>query len=190
MFGHGHRQLRFESGTFRRAAVPTLFWHVHQDVHQTHIILSLHVSRLLTSAKYMIGYALAFCVLPAHFITHRLARADPAPPILSLSLTSSTTPRRRLGGGSCPSVVLCSAFVFGVTLHLAHVTAIWSTWRYQGAGRAAGYAVCSSGARSPRSRAPLCFCIHTRGSAGPSRAHTGHCSHCVSPLTIILSMIL
>ena len=42
------------------------------------------VSRPFTSALSVTGYAIAFCILPVHFITHRLAPADPAPPISSL----------------------------------------------------------------------------------------------------------
>jgi succinate dehydrogenase/fumarate reductase cytochrome b subunit len=89
------------------------------------------ISRPLTSAISVTGYTIAFCILPVHILTHRLAPADPAPPISSLSPSEldyeyvkaalSVWPRR--------SIVLYSALVLGVALHAADgIGIIWSTW--------------------------------------------------------------
>jgi hypothetical protein len=80
------------------------FWRVHQ----THRILSLRVSHPLTTATSVTGYALAFCLIPAHFIRH-LALADPAAPISSPSLSKLDNAKAMLSGCSRPSVVLCSS---------------------------------------------------------------------------------
>ncbi|KAN0137839.1 hypothetical protein V8E53_004323, partial [Lactarius tabidus] len=59
----------------------------------------------------MTGYALAFCLLPAHFITHRLARTDPAPPISSLSPSELDNAKAALSGCPHPSAMLYSVSV-------------------------------------------------------------------------------
>ncbi|KAI0258613.1 hypothetical protein BC834DRAFT_910723, partial [Gloeopeniophorella convolvens] len=57
-------------------------------IHSTSALLKRLFSprspRPLSSSLSATGYAVAFFFLPAHFITHRLAPADPAPPISSL----------------------------------------------------------------------------------------------------------
>ena len=94
-------------------------------------MFSSRISRPLTNAISLTGYATAFCFLPLHFITHRLAPADPVPPISSLSPSEldyeyvkaalSVWPRR--------SIVLYSVLVLGVALHAADgIGIIWSTW--------------------------------------------------------------
>ncbi|KAN0141227.1 hypothetical protein V8E53_000983 [Lactarius tabidus] len=94
-------------------------------------IFSQRISRPLTSAISVTGYATAFCLLPIHFITHRLAPADPMPPISSLSPSEldyeyvkaalSVWPRR--------SIILYSVLVLGVALHAADgIGIIWSAW--------------------------------------------------------------
>ncbi|KAI0258981.1 hypothetical protein BC834DRAFT_908806, partial [Gloeopeniophorella convolvens] len=57
-------------------------------IHSTSALLkhlfSPRSPRPLSSSLSATGYVVAFFFLPAHFITHRLAPADPAPPISSL----------------------------------------------------------------------------------------------------------
>ena len=94
-------------------------------------IFSPSISRPLTSAISVTGYATAFCFLPVHFITHRLAPADPASPISSLSPSELDYEyvKAALSGWSRRSIVLYSVLVLGVALHAADgIGIIWSTW--------------------------------------------------------------
>jgi hypothetical protein len=94
-------------------------------------LFSPSVSRPLTSAIAVTGYATAFCLLPVHFITHRLAPADPAPPISSLSPSELDYEyvKAALSGWPRRSIVLYSVLVLGVALHAADgIGIIWSTW--------------------------------------------------------------
>ncbi|KAH8991575.1 hypothetical protein EDB92DRAFT_1798155 [Lactarius akahatsu] len=94
-------------------------------------LFSPHVSRPLTSALSVTGYVTAFCFLPVHLITHRLAPADPAPPISSLSPSELDYEfvKAALSGWPRRSTVLYSVLVLGVALHAADgIGIIWSTW--------------------------------------------------------------
>ncbi|KAI9437795.1 hypothetical protein BJY52DRAFT_577066 [Lactarius psammicola] len=93
-------------------------------------LFSPRTSRPLTSALSVTGYAIAFCILPVHFITHRLAPADPAPPISSLSPSELDYEfvKAALSGWPLRSTVLYTILVLGVALHAADgVGVIWST---------------------------------------------------------------
>lgn len=94
-------------------------------------LFSPGVSRPLTSAISVTGYATAFCLLPVHFITHRLAPADSAPPISSLSPSELDYEyvKAALSGWPRRSIMLYSVLVLGVALHAADgIGIIWSTW--------------------------------------------------------------
>ncbi|KAH9022607.1 hypothetical protein EDB84DRAFT_1274516 [Lactarius hengduanensis] len=94
-------------------------------------LISPRVSRPLTSALSVTGYVTAFCILPVHLITHRLAPADPAPPISSLSPSELDYEfvKAALSGWPRRSTVLYSVLVLGVALHAADgIGIIWSTW--------------------------------------------------------------
>ncbi|KAH9023840.1 hypothetical protein EDB85DRAFT_1870453 [Lactarius pseudohatsudake] len=94
-------------------------------------LVSPRVSRPLTSALSVTGYVTAFCILPVHLITHRLAPADPAPPISSLSPSELDYEfvKAALSGWPRRSTVLYSVLVLGVALHAADgIGIIWSTW--------------------------------------------------------------
>ncbi|KAH9034003.1 hypothetical protein EDB83DRAFT_2296363 [Lactarius deliciosus] len=94
-------------------------------------LFSPRVSRPLTSALSVTGYVTAFCILPVHLITHRLAPADPAPPISSLSPSELDYEfvKAALSGWPRRSTVLYSVLVLGVALHAADgIGIIWSTW--------------------------------------------------------------
>ena len=89
------------------------------------------VSRPLTSALSVTGYVTVFCILPLHFITHRLAPADPGPPISSLgpSELDYEFVKAALSGWPRRSTMLYSVLVLGVALHAADgIGIIWSTW--------------------------------------------------------------
>ncbi|KAH9057700.1 hypothetical protein EDB87DRAFT_1792854 [Lactarius vividus] len=94
-------------------------------------LFSPRVSRPLTSALSVTGYATAFFFLPIHLITHRLAPADPVPPISSLSPSEFDYEfvKAALSGWPRRSTVLYSVLVLGVALHAADgIGIIWSTW--------------------------------------------------------------
>jgi succinate dehydrogenase/fumarate reductase cytochrome b subunit len=77
------------------------------------------------------GYATAFIFLPIHILTHRLAPADLAPPIASLSPSELDYEyvKAALRGWPVRSKVLYAALVVGVALHAADgFGIIWSTW--------------------------------------------------------------
>jgi succinate dehydrogenase/fumarate reductase cytochrome b subunit len=76
------------------------------------------------------GYATVFCYLPIHFITHRLAPADPVPLISSLSPSELDYEHVKAALSVWPqSVVLYSVLVLGVALHAADgIGIIWSAW--------------------------------------------------------------
>ncbi|KAN0137832.1 hypothetical protein V8E53_004316 [Lactarius tabidus] len=77
-------------------------------------VFSLRVSHPLTSATSITGYALACCLLPVHFITHRLVRTDPALRISSLSPSELNSANATLSGCPRPSVVLYFVSIIGV----------------------------------------------------------------------------
>ncbi|KAI9433893.1 hypothetical protein H4582DRAFT_1983184 [Lactarius indigo] len=87
-------------------------------------LFSPRVSRPLTSALSVTGYATAFFFLPVHFITHRLAPADPAPPISSFSPSELDYEfvKAALSGWPRRSTILYSFLV------LDGIGIIWSTW--------------------------------------------------------------
>ncbi|KAI0303335.1 hypothetical protein B0F90DRAFT_1610424, partial [Multifurca ochricompacta] len=104
-------------------------------IHSTCAILkrlfSLRLSRPLSSALSVTGYATALFFLPIHVITHRLAPADPTPPISSLSPSELDYEyvKAALRGWPVRSTLLYTALVFGVTLHAADgIAVMWSTW--------------------------------------------------------------
>ena len=85
--------------------------------------------RPLSSALSTTGYA---CVLlPIHIFTHRLALADPSPPISSLSPSELDFEyvKAALHGWLARSTVLYVALVLGVALHAADgLVVVWATW--------------------------------------------------------------
>ncbi|KAH9972124.1 hypothetical protein BGW80DRAFT_1316620 [Lactifluus volemus] len=90
-----------------------------------------HPPRPLSSALSVTGYATAFIFLPIHILTHRLAPADLAPPIASLSPSELDYEyvKAALRGWPVRSKVLYAALVVGVALHAADgFGIIWSTW--------------------------------------------------------------
>lgn len=94
-------------------------------------LFSPRVSRPLTNALAVTGYATALCLLPVHFVTHRLAPSDSAPPISSLgpSELDYEYVKAALSGWPRRSIVLYSALVLGVALHVGDgIGIIWSTW--------------------------------------------------------------
>lgn len=104
---------------------------IHSSSAVINRLFSPRVSRPLTSAISVTGYATMFCILPVHFITHRLAPADPAPPISSLSPSELDYEyvKAALSGWPRRSIVLYSVLVLGVALHAADgIGIIWSTW--------------------------------------------------------------
>jgi hypothetical protein len=87
--------------------------------------------RPLSSALSTTGYAAALLLLPIHVLTHRLAPADPAPPISSLSPSELDYEfvKAALQGWPVRSAVLYGALVLGIVLHAADGLAVlWSTW--------------------------------------------------------------
>jgi succinate dehydrogenase/fumarate reductase cytochrome b subunit len=104
-------------------------------IHSTSAILkrlfSPYPPRPLSSALSVTGYATAFFFLPIHILTHRLAPADPAPPIASLSPSELDYEyvKAALSGWPVRSKVLYAALVVGVAWHAADGFGIvWSTW--------------------------------------------------------------
>jgi len=94
-------------------------------------LFSPRVSRPLSGALSLTGYATALCFLPVHFITHRLAPADATPPISSLgpSELDYEYVKAALSGWPRRSTVLYFALVLGLALHTADgIGIIWSTW--------------------------------------------------------------
>lgn len=87
--------------------------------------------RPLSSALTTTGYAAALLLIPIHVLTHRLAPADPAPPISSLSPSELDYEyvKAALQGWPVRSVALYGALVLGIALHAADGLAVlWSTW--------------------------------------------------------------
>jgi len=87
--------------------------------------------RPFSSALSTTGYAAALLLLPIHVLTHRLAPADPAPPISSLSPSELDYEyvKAALQGWPVRSVALYGALVLGIALHAADGLAVlWSTW--------------------------------------------------------------
>jgi hypothetical protein len=95
------------------------------------IFASPRPPRPLSSALSTTGYAAALLLLPIHVLTHRLAPADPAPPISSLgpSELDYEYVKAALQGWPVRSGALYAALVLGIALHAADGLAVlWATW--------------------------------------------------------------